>query len=524
MKQLPVLFIAYKEYDNLGIGYIAGVLSSFGYKTKTINLAADKYSILRTIKKVNPVIIGFSVIFEENLERFRDIISFLRQGGVSCHFTAGGHYASLRHEKLFEFIPQLDSIVMFEGEYTMLELVNHIYNGSDWRNTAGIAYNENGRITTNRLRPFEKDLDKFPFPLRTNLKKYAFNNRFATLIAGRGCVHNCSFCNSRSFYNNKEGIIKRVRKPEFVTEEMNMLYIKKDCRVFIFQDDDFPVKTGNGSVWIKKFCNELSKKDLSNKILWKISCRTDEIEEEPFALMKSNGLFMVFIGIEEGTEEGLRLMNKGVTVSENLKGINILKKLEIGFDFGFMIFHPSTTFRSFRDNLNFLKKICGDGYSAVIVDKMIPSYETRIERELIKAGRLKVSGYINDYDFFDDSMNRFYEFFSGCFAEWQTYPYGAVNLAQWARNYYLVFFRFSGNNPDVIILYRKFKKIIAAANLFFLESASELSDYFESGKYLTNDNKYLEKYRKKIYSKHELFRRKIQDNLDMLMVYGYVYQ
>lgn len=524
MKQSPVLFIAYKEYDNLGIGYVASVLSAFGYKTKTINLAANKDSIFRMIKKSNPLIIGFSVIFMENLERFRDIITYIRHRGITCHFTAGGHYASLRPEKLFEFIPQLDSIVRFEGEYTMLELVNNIYKGSDWRETDGLAYHENGRIISNRPRPFEKDLDKFPFPLRTDLKKYAFNNRFATLIAGRGCVHNCSFCNSRSFYRSSEGIIKRVRKPELVAEEMNMLFMKRNCRIFIFQDDDFPVKTRSGSDWIRSFCNELKNRDLNNKILWKISCRTDEIEEEPFELMKSNGLFMVFIGIEEGTEEGLRLMNKGVTVAQNLKGINILKKLGIGFDFGFMIFHPATTFMSFKENLNFLRNICGDGYSAVIVDKMIPSYETRIEKELNKTGRLKTSGYINDYDFPDDSMNSFYEYFSECFAEWQTYPYGVVNLAQWTRNYYLVFFRLSGNNPDVVILYRKFKKIIAAANLFFLDSAGTLSEYFESGRHLADDNRYLENYSKKVDRKHEFFRRKIQDNLDILMVYGYVYQ
>ncbi|HCU19486.1 MAG TPA: hypothetical protein DF818_09480 [Bacteroidales bacterium] len=524
MKQCPVIFIAYKEYDTLGIGYMEAVLSASGYKTKTIDLISNKPSILRTLKKLNPEIIGFSVIFEENLERFRDLVSFLRKGGINCHFTAGGHYASLRHEKLFEFIPQLDSIVRFEGEYTMLELVNHIYQGSDWRKTDGISYRETDQIKTNKLRPFEEDLDKLPFPVRTSFREYAFNKKFTTLIAGRGCIHNCSFCNSRKFYSKKSGSIKRIRKPEMVVEEMFTLFKKNNCRIFLFQDDDFPVKTRNGSDWIIRFCKELNNKGLSDEILWKISCRTDEIEEAAFTLMKNNGLFMVFIGIEEGTDDGLKMMNKGVTVTQNFNGINILKKLGIGFDFGFMIFHPSTTHRSFIENLSFLKEICGDGYSPINVDKMIPSYETRVEKELIKEGRLKVKGYISDYDFLDDSMNKLYEYLSECFTEWQKYPYGVVNLAQWARNYYMVFLRLSGTNPDVIILYRKFKTIIAAANLFFLDSAKELSYYFESGKHLTDDNDFLEKYRKKIDRKHELFRRKIQDNLDMLMVYGYVYQ
>ncbi len=59
---------------------------------------------------------------------------------------------------------------------------------------------------------------------------------------------------------------------------MDFLHKKQDCSVFLFEDDDFPVKTKNGSEWIDEFCKELKRKKLADKIIWKINCRPDEID------------------------------------------------------------------------------------------------------------------------------------------------------------------------------------------------------------------------------------------------------
>ena len=63
---------------------------------------------------------------------------------------------------------------------------------------------------------------------------------------------------------------------------MDFLHKKQDCSVFLFEDDDFPVKTKNGSEWIDKFCKELKRKKLDDKIMWKINCRPDEIDHDQF--------------------------------------------------------------------------------------------------------------------------------------------------------------------------------------------------------------------------------------------------
>ena len=521
MKKNPVVFIVLKEYDNLGVGYMASLLSEAGLETKVIDFRKKKSDILKTLKRLDPELIGFSVIYQNHINQFIDLICYLRKGGIKSHFTAGGHYASLKYEELFEFIPQLDSIVRFEGEYTMLKLANSIKTGGKWKEIQGIAYKYNGKVIVNPLRLFESDLDKFPFPLRSPLKTYAFEMKFATIIAGRGCNHDCSFCNTKKFYSQTLGPIKRIRKPEMVIKEMGMLYHKKNCSIFLFLDDDFPLKSVPKPEWIVRFCNELKNKKLNDKIMWKINCRPDEVDEKSFSLMKSNGLFLVFLGIEDGTDIGLKRLNKKMSVTRSLKGINTLKKLEIEFDYGFMLFQPYTTYKSLNENLDFLRQICGDGYTPVTFLKMMPYYETKVEKELIKDGRLKVLPGTRDYDFLDDSLNRYYDFVIDCFMEWLRNTDGLENTSNWARNYISVYKYYFDIQPDVLRLFRKIRRTISESNLFLLDTMKELALIFESKQSNNDNNNLLESYRGKIKSKHDGYKKKIINTMGDFLQLAY---
>jgi radical SAM superfamily enzyme YgiQ (UPF0313 family) len=61
----------------------------------------------------------------------------------------------------------------------------------------------------------------------------------------------------------------------------------------------------------------------------------------------------VFIGIEFGYQRALDFYNKGVTVEDNIKAINILKKLGVNILAGFIFFEPLMNLREFLVNLKF---------------------------------------------------------------------------------------------------------------------------------------------------------------------------
>jgi radical SAM superfamily enzyme YgiQ (UPF0313 family) len=512
-----VALIAFKEFDNLGIGYLASVLSDAGYDPLIIDFQSDKKKILKILKDQKPVLVGFSVIFQYHIYEFRDLIRYLRKGGVTCHFTGGGVYASLRYEELFNIIPLLDSIVRFEGEYTLLELVKCIHLGKDWNKINSIAFKYKSKLITNPLRPLETNLDNFPIPVRSPLTEYALDKKFATILAGRGCIYECKFCNIREFYQHLPGPKKRIRNPNFVVKEMELLYKKNDCSVFMFQDDDFPVRTEKGAEWIKTFCRKLENSMMTDKIMWKINCRPDEIDYDSFAMMKNQGMFLVFLGIEDGTDVGLKRLNKRMTIEKSIEGIKILKKLDIGFDYGFMLFQPASTYNSIRDNLEFLREICGDGYSAVTFLKMLPYFESRIEKELREEGRLKGKPGFLDYDFPVESMNHYYSFVTDCLTNWLIDSDGLVNISKWARNYLSVFSHYFDPDPHIPLISREVKNIVSESNLYLLDMMKVLSLVFESGKYNNGNCKKLDNYRKDINLKHDHFVEKINKSMVKLM-------
>ncbi|TFG89856.1 MAG: radical SAM protein, partial [Candidatus Atribacteria bacterium] len=388
MSSNSVVFIAFEDRENLGVRYMAAVLSEAGYEVHIIDFRKVRSEIVDELRSVDPFLVGFSIIFEEHIYNFRDLIIYLRENGFQNHFTAGGHYASLEQAALFEIIPGLDSIVRFEGEHTLLDLTNHIHSGADWRSVSGISYMSDGTLVNNKLRPLEKDLDSYPYPIRSEFREYVLGKKHTTIIAGRGCIHNCVDCNIGEFYRLPPGPVKRIRNPVRVVEEMDQLYRHHDCSVFLFQDDDFPFTTSKKTGWIEEFCDALRDKELVGKVMWKVNCRPDEIDRPIIKKMKEHGLFRIYLGIEDGTDAGLLRINKKQKVTDSKRGVNIIKDLGIGMDFGFMLFQPATSYKTLNENLIFLETICGDGYMPVAFLKMLPYFGTSIEKDLRNEGRL----------------------------------------------------------------------------------------------------------------------------------------
>lgn len=524
MQNNPIVFIAFLEQDNLGVGYMASVLLQKRIDIKIIDFRMGKKGILNKIKYFNPVVVGFSIIFQYHIYDFRDLINYLRKYGVNCHFSAGGHYPSLRYTELLDIIPELDSVVLFEGEYTFLELVQAINSGKEWNNITGIAYRENNSIVANALRPLENDLDSFPPPVRKSLKEYAFGKKYATILAGRGCYYNCSFCSIREFYSKPPGPIKRLRRPEMVVREMELLHQQLGCSIFMFQDDDFPVASNKGREWITSFCELLAQKGLSDKILWKINCRPDEIKRSLFELMRNTGLFLVYLGIEDGTDDGLRLMNKRMTTETSINAVNILKKLDIKYDFGFMLFHPASTFQSIIENLDFLRQICCDGSSPITFCKMLPYAETKVEYQLKREGRLKGNPGFKDYDFSDPSLNNLYFFIADCFEDWISKHDGLLNVARWARYYLSVYHKYYQATSDIRDMDSEVMKYISQSNIFLINTIKTLVNMFSTQCHKETHSDKLKNIRDKVADKHSKYRSKligIMDNIDSLVTIKY---
>ena len=476
MRSRSVVFIGFRDQDNLGIGYMSALLEQRGFQAEFLDFRLSPEAILAHIQALNPLVIGLSIIFQYLTPAFARLVKFLRAQGVDCFISAGGHYPSLRYTDVLAAIPQLDCIVRFEGEYTLLELVQRLAEGQEWHDLPSIAFLESGRACSTPLRPLIEHLDALPAPKRLFQPDRCLNIPLAPIMASRGCHRDCSFCSIRQFYATPPGRVRRIRAPEKVVEEMQRLRDEQGVRIFLFADDDFALASRRDRDWARKFVACLERETVAGSVLWRMSCRADEVAHETLAPLKQAGLAQVYLGIESGNRLGLETLNKHITVEQNRQAVRVLKQLGLMYDFGFMLFDPSTTFESVLDNVRFLRSICGDGSAPIPFVKMVPYAATDIEDQLRREGRLRGDVRHPDYAFVDPRLHPWYEFLHEVFDMWAM-DYGSLLARIRITRFELaVLERFQPNTPRLVDFRAFVQEFVAAYNLAIcsiVESSAE---------------------------------------------------
>ena len=483
-KARTVMLVGFQEQANLGLGYLAAVLRRHGYRVTIFDVEAGSDTILAAALQLKPILIGFSLIFQFYVERFGALIRHLRREGVDCHFTIGGHFPSLSYQHALDLIPELDSVARFEGELTLLELAECLAAGRDWRNVQGLAYVAANEVMTTAPRHLIEDLDQLPYPERATKRKNTILGRVATsLIASRGCARSCSFCSIHMFYRAAPGKVVRTRKPAHVVEEMRMLYEEQGVTIFLFQDDDFPLFGPVWRRWSDDLLDQLHRSGLANKVIWKINCRADVVEAQRFLAMREAGLYLVYMGLESGTDEGLGTLHKKVTVEQNISAVDTLKSIDVQFEYGFMLFDPSTTFESVRANIAFLRRIVGDGSVAATFCRMIPYDGTPIKDELAREGRLRGDVCNPDYDFLDGRLSNYYYALTQMInsAGWIQGGHALSPQLNWAWHETAVMERLFPPLPDMTAYKKTLARVTRESNALLLRLAEDLSYVYSDG-------------------------------------------
>lgn len=403
------MLVGFQQQGNLGLGYLAAVLRQYGYRVEVVDIDDDPEVILQSAHQQKPLLIGFSLIFQFFIERYAALLSLMRLQGINCHFTIGGHFPSLSSEQTLQLVPDLDSVVRFEGEFTLLELADALSTRNDWRQVHGIVYRRDQEVIATPPRALVEDLDQLPYPERNYQPGTVLGKNMMPILASRGCARTCSFCSIHTFYRAAPGRIVRTRKPAEVVREMRMLHEERGVTIFLFQDDDFPLFGTVWRRWANEFVNALHESGLAKKIIWKMNCRADAVDRDLFIRMRDAGLYLVYMGLESGSEQGLETLHKQITVEQNIRAVNVLKSIDLMWEYGFMLLDPSSTFESVRENLAFLRTILADGCLPVTFCRMLPYDGTPIKDELVRTGRLRGDVCNPDYDFLDPRLSEFYQ-------------------------------------------------------------------------------------------------------------------
>ncbi len=123
------------------------------------------------------------------------------------------------------------------------------------------------------------------------------------------------------------------------------------------------------------------------------------------------------MGVEGGDADGLRHMNKMLKPAQHLAAGDVLRALDLSFDFGFMLLEPYSTLGSALANVDFLDKFVGDGWSVANFCRTLPYAGTPLKAQLETEGRLKGTPFEPDYDFLDPRLDRFYDWMLATFRQ-----------------------------------------------------------------------------------------------------------
>ena len=236
--------------------------------------------------------------------------------------------------------------------------------------------------------------------------------------------------------------------------------------------------------WAQEFVDELHRHELPGKVIWKMNCRADVVERELFLKMRDAGLYLVYMGLESGSEEGLKTLHKQMTVEQNLRAVDTLKSIDLMWEYGFMLLDPSSTFESVRENLAFLRRIVGDGCLPVTFCRMLPYDGTPIKDELVRTGRLRGDVCNPDYDFLDPRLEAFYEGLTS-----------VVNVRGWIHGLEAVTLQLSTAWHEVAVMGRLFpslpgfeeytqtlRRITSDSNRLLLNVVEDLSYTYSDGR------------------------------------------
>ncbi|UWQ98457.1 B12-binding domain-containing radical SAM protein [Rhodobacteraceae bacterium S2214] len=408
-RHLRCLFIGFQDQDNLGLRYLMSSAQSAGHDTEIQTFEADPRPILEAVRQKKPDFIGFSLIFQFMTRQFADVIEALREAGVTAHISVGGHFPSFNHQSVMDAAPGIDSVIRFEGEATMTDLLAALATDQDWSKIPGLAARLlSGDVRSNPLRGQIMELDTLPWPERADIAYERADQPTAAILGSRGCPWNCDFCSIRPFYEAQEGSLRRLRSPKDVVEEMRHLFHDRGVALFLFQDDDFLATGSRARQWAGEIADRIAESDIGGHVAWKMSCRSDELRPDIIAQMKRGGLTHVYMGVESGDETGLKNMNKLLKPEKHIAAGNMLRDAGLSFDFGFMLLDPWSDFVQVRNNIDFLDAFVGDGWSVAGFCRMLPYAGTPIEKRLGKEGRLIGTEQEPDYRFLDTKLDRFY--------------------------------------------------------------------------------------------------------------------
>ena len=339
----------------MGVAQLSSVLKRAGHNTDLLVLDRKyknkNFTFIRD--KLNSKefdVVGFTSVYSE-FEFIKSLASY-----VKSHFNVftvlGGVHVTLCPED--GYLNLFDALCIGEGENAILQLVDNLEHSTDISSINGLWLKKDNRIIKNAPNEFIKDLDSLPFVDRDLWQNHLLNPcTRLTLLLGRGCPYNCTYCCNHKLKKIQTGKYVRMRSVENIITEIKHLTIKFPNISEYFLE----VETLGADInWLVKLCDQLYllNKTREEKLKFGTNLRIYDTMDVDFVfsnLQRAN-FESVTIGLESGNERiRNEVMNRHYSNNTIIKAVTSAKthKLKVGI-FN-LIGLPTESYEDFKDTL-----------------------------------------------------------------------------------------------------------------------------------------------------------------------------
>mgnify|MGYP001401486536 FL=1 len=342
----------------MGILYVSAYVKKSGIaNVYTLNLnhvSGEEYDILQSYITKNKIdFVGLGGLSGEYSDIVR-VVSLVRKIDRNMIIQVGGGIMTADPVVTMQAMPDVDFGIIGEGEQTSVEIIDAIARKLDLTSVNGIIYRcENGLRITNRRVEID-NLDTLPFPdyegfnyaeyirLNPDLSDEGKKYSQVSVIGGRSCKYNCTFCFHPS------GSKYRQRSLDSIFSEIDYLVRNYDISYIALREELFA--TDNERV--RQFCERVRVYDFD----WSIQLRIDSINKELVDLLKNTRCRYLFVGVESADDRVLKSMRKGITLAQIERALDMLRDAGLNSRSGVIFGDEVETFESAMFTLNWFKK------------------------------------------------------------------------------------------------------------------------------------------------------------------------
>ena len=269
----------------------------------TINNQKDY--ILEEIYKRKPDILCFSV-YIWNLDYVESVAREFKKICPDTPVWVGGPEVSYEVEDFLTSHPEIDGVMIGEGEETFREVCGYYAGNRELDDIQGIAYRDNNGIRVTESRAI-MDMSRIPFCYDT---MEDFSNRIIYYESSRGCPFSCSYCLSSVDKS------LRFRDTELVKKEL-LFFINQKVPQIKFVDRTFNCNHAHAmEIWrfIKEHDNGVTN--------FHFEISADLINEEELKLISDMrpGLIQLEIGVQSTNEVTIKEIHRTMKL-ERLKEV-----------------------------------------------------------------------------------------------------------------------------------------------------------------------------------------------------------